>query len=72
MEVILSFLAGFIAAIAVVFIVFRIKIFGYLKMDTSESVERPYIYMELKKQPALLYKKRYVVLKVSDDSVSHK
>lgn len=64
---------GYLIGAFVTMLIFRAFIVGKLRIDTSETADEPYIFLELDKPPTVsLANKQYVILKVEDKwGISH-
>jgi hypothetical protein len=61
-------LTGFLLGIGLTLLFLRIKVIGVLRVDSSDSREKPYLFLEFEKQPERLSKRHYVILKVNPNS----
>lgn len=73
MELILCMIIGVIIGIVLGRQVFRRDVVGSLRVDRSDPDSGPYLFLELSHKGAnVIYKKKYVVLKVNlKDYISH-
>lgn len=72
MEVILI-LAGVLLGIAISVLVFRAYFVGNLRIDNSDPVDGPYMFLELEKGIGDISSKKHVVLKVRRENfIPHK
>ena len=68
MEIIIATLFGMLVGIAITIGVFRVKHIGTLRIDASDPYEKPYMFLELKKDVGNIWNKKYVLLKVNPES----
>jgi hypothetical protein len=60
-------IGGILAAIAI-----RSKTIGYLRVDTSDPYDEPYLFLELKKNVSNVCAKKYVTFEVKvEDFIPH-
>ena len=64
METLIISLIGFTIGMAITAIIFRCRTVGSLRVDNSDPSETPYIFLELEHNLDVVYKKKYVILKV--------
>lgn len=67
------FLSGVLFGISASSFIFIRKIVGTLRIDTSDDLDGPHLFLELKKDVNRISKKTYAVLRVNTKSyISHK
>lgn len=73
MELILCMVIGIVIGVVIGRQVFRRDVVGSLRVDQSDPDSGPYLFLELSHKGAnVIYKKKYVVLKVNlKDYISH-
>lgn len=70
--VFVSALIGEMAGYIIAWRIFRSKAIGSLRVDNSDPDSGPYLFLEIEKNPELLYRKKYVTFKVDlQDFISH-
>ncbi len=65
-------LIGLLIGLIIGIIIPRLKVSGYLRVDTSDPTDQPYLFLELSKPPQTLKRKKYVMFKVNPKNyISH-
>lgn len=59
---------GLVVGIIIALLIFRRRICGDLRVDTSDPFDGPYMFLELGKDVGSVIHKKYVVLKVNRKS----
>ncbi len=59
---------GLILGIVAALLYLKIKKIGVLRVDSTESKDNPYLFLEFEKMPSNLNKRKYVILKVNPKS----
>ena len=67
MEIIIALLFGLGIGCGVTIFIFRVKHIGTLRVDASDPYEKPYMFLELKKDVGNILAKKYVLLKVNPE-----
>lgn len=62
MELIIIFGIGVSIGCILTMIIFRIQSVGFLRIDTSDPDDNPYLFLELSKDIGEIYKKKYVIM----------
>ena len=65
MEVIIACLLGIGIGCGITLFIFRVKNIGTLRVDASDPYEKPYMFLELKKDVGNILAKKYVILEVN-------
>ncbi|MDD2299645.1 MAG: hypothetical protein PHU69_08370 [Fermentimonas sp.] len=65
MELIIIFGIGMLIGCILTRIIFQTRSVGSLRVDTSDSDDSPYLFLELSKDIEEIYRKKYVMFKVS-------
>jgi hypothetical protein len=65
MELFIIFGIGILVGIVCTTVATRTKSVGSLRVDTSDSDDSPYLFLELSKDIEEIYRKKYVMFKVS-------
>lgn len=67
MEILITFsiLFGLVIGCGVTVFVFQVKNIGTLRLDDSDPYEKPYMFLELRKDVGNVFNKKYVILKVN-------
>jgi hypothetical protein len=65
MQLIIIFGIGVLIGCILTMIIFRTRSVGSLRVDTSDSDDDPYLFLELSKDIRDIYKKKYVTFRVS-------
>jgi hypothetical protein len=65
MELFVIFGIGILVGIVCTTVATRTKSVGSLRVDTSDSDDGPYLFLELSKDIREIYRKKYVTFKVS-------
>lgn len=65
MELFVIFGIGILVGIVCTTVATRTKSVGYLRVDTSDPDDGPYLFLELSKDIGEIYRKKYVIFKVS-------
>lgn len=68
MEVFIACLLGFVFGCVITIAVFGVKHVGTLRIDSSDPYEKPYMFLELRKNIGHISKKKYVITKVNTES----
>lgn len=64
---------GLAIGVSVSFIFMKVKHVGYLRIDKSDPMDNPYLFLELRKDIGAIEQKKYVILKVNKQNyISHK
>lgn len=72
MELFVIFGIGILVGIVCTTVATRTKSVGYLRVDTSDPDDGPYLFLELSKDVDVVYQRKYVTLKVNTKSfISH-
>lgn len=70
---IIGILIGAVIGVVITGMVIYIHIVGTLRIDHSDPMENPYLFLELSKRLEAVTKKKYVVLRVNKKNyISHK
>lgn len=64
MELFVIFGIGILVGIVCTTVLTRSKSVGYLRIDTSDPDDGPYLFLELSKDIGEIYRKKYVTFKV--------
>ena len=65
MDLFVIFGIGILVGIVCTTVAIRTKSVGSLRVDTSDSDDGPYLFLELSKDIGEIYRKKYVTFKVS-------
>jgi hypothetical protein len=65
MELFVIFGIGILVGIVCTTVATRTKSVGFLRVDTSDPDDGPYLFLELSKDIGEIYRKKYVTFKVS-------
>ena len=65
MELIIIFGIGVLMGCILTMIIFQTRSVGFLRIDTSDPDDSPYLFLELSKDIEEIYRKKYVMFKVS-------
>ena len=65
MDLFVIFGIGILVGIVCTTVATRTKSVGFLRVDTSDSDDGPYLFLELSKDIGEIYRKKYVMFKVS-------
>ena len=72
MWLILVFVVGLIVGVITASTMLRSRAVGSLRIETSDPDDNPYLFLELSKDVSVIYKKRYVTLRVNTQNfISH-
>lgn len=72
MDLFVIFGIGILVGIVCTTVATRTKSVGFLRVDTSDSDDGPYLFLELSKDIEEIYRKKYVTFKVSlKNFISH-
>ena len=64
---------GLTIGVSAAFIFMKVKNIGYLRIDKSDPMDNPYLFLELRKDIGAIEQKKYVILKVNNQNyISHK
>ena len=65
MDLIIIFVIGIFVGCVIALPIFRMRSVGSLRIDTSDPDDGPYLFLELSKDIGEIYRKKYVIFKVS-------
>lgn len=65
MELVIAFGFGFMVGFFILYITFCLKSVGSLRIDRSDSEDKPYLFLELYKNIECILNKKYVTLKIN-------
>ena len=65
MELVIAFGFGFMVGFFILYIIFCLKSVGSLRIDRSDSEDKPYLFLELYKNIECLLNEKYVILKIN-------
>ena len=65
MDLFVIFGIGILVGIVCTTVATRTKSVGFLRVDTSDSDDGPYLFLELSKDIGEIYRKKYVIFKVN-------
>lgn len=68
MELFVIFGIGILVGVICTIVATRTKSVGSLRVDTSDTDDGPYLFLELSKDVGVIYQKKYVTLKVNTKS----
>ena len=68
MELFVIFGIGILVGVVCTIVATRTKSVGSLRVDTSDTDDGPYLFLELSKDVDVIYQKKYVTLKVNTKS----
>lgn len=65
MNLIAIFVIGTLVGFIIAILVFKMRSIGFLRIDTSDPDEGPYLFLELSKDVDVAYQRKYVTLRVN-------
>ncbi|GHV47364.1 hypothetical protein FACS189499_04740 [Clostridia bacterium] len=73
MIVLIALVVGVLIGCILMTVIGRTKVVGTLRMDRSDPDDDPYLFLELSKRVDIIYRKKYVTMKVNTENLlSHK
>ena len=73
MPIIIALIIGIVIGVVLTVIISQVRSVGLLQIDSSNTDDSPYLFLELSKDLDVVYRKKYAMLKVNiKEFVPHK